>query len=274
MRSGILRPLGIASGLTLLSGAPVLGQAVLSGTIRHDSTGRPLPQAEVLLEGSKRQVTTDASGRYVLAGVAAGTETVLIRLVGYRPVRERVVLSAGDTTWLNAALVPRGAQELEPIEVTASEPKPMGLREGFEERRKMGFGKFLDLETLKQNEHRKLSDLLRSIAGVQLVWWEPCFPAGGGRICYPTALSAAGTRAVADLRNPNARCWMSVYLDGIAVYQSGPGTARLPPDFSKDFQTWELEGVEVYRSSAELPGEFSGANSQCGVIALWSRRAR
>ena len=264
----------LTCGLTQLFSTAGLAQAVLTGIIRHDSTGRPLPQVEVLLEGSQRQTSTDASGRYVLAGVPAGTETVLIRLIGYRPQRQRVVLNVGDTTWLNVELVPRGPQELEPVEVTAVNPVPMGLREGFEERRRMGFGKFIDLETLKKNEHRKISDLLRAIAGVRLIYVEHCL-IPGRQMCYPPALSAAGTRAVADIMAPDKPCWMSVYFDGMPVYQSGPGSrGKVPPDFSKDFNIWELEGVEVYRSSAELPTEFSGATSECGVIALWSRRAQ
>jgi hypothetical protein len=36
--------------------------------------------------------------------------------------------------------------------------------------------------------------------------------------------------------------------------------------------TWELEGVEVYRRATEIPGEFGGSDSECGVVALWTRR--
>jgi hypothetical protein len=34
----------------------------------------------------------------------------------------------------------------------------------------------------------------------------------------------------------------------------------------------DLEGVEVYRRSTEIPGEFAGSDSECGVVALWTRR--
>ncbi len=34
----------------------------------------------------------------------------------------------------------------------------------------------------------------------------------------------------------------------------------------------DLEGVEVYRRATEIPGEFGGSDSECGVVALWTRR--
>ncbi len=34
----------------------------------------------------------------------------------------------------------------------------------------------------------------------------------------------------------------------------------------------DLEGIEVYRRASEIPGEFGGSDSECGVIALWTRR--
>jgi hypothetical protein len=53
--------------------------------------------------------------------------------------------------------------QLAPIEV--GEAPPQGLRgsgfEAFEERRRMGFGRFLDCRTLRRNEHRRLGSLVR-----------------------------------------------------------------------------------------------------------------
>jgi len=63
---------------------------------------------------------------------------------------------------------------------------------------------------------------------------------------------------------------MSVMLDGTWLYVSG-STMKVP-DFSRDINIAELDLVEVYRSAAETPGEFSGASAACGVIVLWSRR--
>jgi hypothetical protein len=32
-----------------------------------------------------------------------------------------------------------------------------------------------------------------------------------------------------------------------------------------------VEAIEVYRSAAEIPAQFNGNNSACGVIVIWTR---
>jgi hypothetical protein len=39
----------------------------------------------------------------------------------------------------------------------------------------------------------------------------------------------------------------------------------------REFALTGLDAVEVYRSAAEVPLEYGGANAGCGVILLWSR---
>lgn len=37
------------------------------------------------------------------------------------------------------------------------------------------------------------------------------------------------------------------------------------------FTPRELEGVEIYRGTAEAPAQYSGLDHHCGVILLWTR---
>jgi Carboxypeptidase regulatory-like domain len=112
----------------------------MSGVVRADSSVKPLPSVDIILVGTARQVVTDQRGRFVQGELSPGPHLALFRLAGYRPVRLRVDLVAGDTVWANAMLVP-AAVELEPITVTGEPKKPRGIGvEAFEERRKLGFG--------------------------------------------------------------------------------------------------------------------------------------
>jgi len=262
----------LVAWVLLLSGAPLAGQA-LTGTVRQDSTGRPLAGVEVLLEGSQRQTSTDATGRYLLGQLPTGNHVVLFRSVGYRPVRIRVSLSVGDTTRADAAMVREGAQQLDPVEVKALPSAPRGIgREAFEERRRMGFGKFIDSTELRRNEQRRVSDLLRGIAGLRMVRFRECDPPGSSR-CGPTEERAASGRGAGTSMIPRSNqdyCWMSVVLDGAVLYRSGGSSP--PPDFSRDFRIANFESIEVYRSSSEVPTEYGGTSAACGVILLWSRR--
>ncbi|MGQ0702662.1 MAG: hypothetical protein ACT4PM_05965, partial [Gemmatimonadales bacterium] len=150
----------------------------------------------------------------------------------------------------------------------------MGLREGFEERRRMGFGKFIDSTVLRANEHRRVVDLLRGISGIRFVLRSPsCAP--GGRTCAPPELWALSGRTA----RVGGECPATIMMDGNTIYESNdhrdPRTGVLlkpPPHWNREFYVSEFEAIEVYRSAAELPIEFSGPSGQCGVIMLWTRR--
>ncbi|MGQ0702663.1 MAG: carboxypeptidase-like regulatory domain-containing protein [Gemmatimonadales bacterium] len=102
---------GVALPLAfLLVHLPALsGQAVLAGTVRQDSGGRPLAGVEVIPEGTNRRTTTDATGRFVLGGLPFGPRAVLFRMVGFRPVRQGVILLRGDTVRVDVTLGQRGS---------------------------------------------------------------------------------------------------------------------------------------------------------------------
>jgi hypothetical protein len=244
-------------------------QGVLAGTVREDSTARPLAGVEVLLEGTDRRILTDAAGRFLLDGIPAGTRVALFRFVGYRAVRLRMQLAAGDTVRNDVTLVRQGVQQLDPLEVTAAPARPRGIgREALEERRRMGFGRFIDSTDLRRMEHRRVSDVLRGIPGLNLVRFSDCPPSQG---CMVEERAASGRGETSMFRGGrDTYCWMTVYLDGAYLYRSG-GIGK-PPDFSRDIRVAALESIEIYRSASEAPPEFSGAVGGCGVIVLWSRR--
>ena len=245
-------------GLTLMMSVPLSGQSVMTGIVRTDSTGAPLPGVEVLLEGTAFKTTTGANGRYLLDGLPPGRRLVLFRMVGHLPVRIQVLLGSTDTTRVNATLIP-SSTVLDPIMVTARRPEGEG-REGFEERRKLGFGKFYDSLVVRKSEHLRLDDLLRRQGSVDFGQLNPNEP----RVAY----------------NPNRRdpmsgklnCPMQVYYNGTKM---GTGGRDVPPDQRFDINLFDLanlESIEVYRSAGQVPAMYSGPTADCGVILLWSRQ--
>ncbi len=247
----------LAGALLQSSGALLAQQGTLSGTVRRDSSGAPLPGIELLVQGSGRQTTTDKAGYFVLTGLPFGPVTLLIRSVGFRPVERGVILLKGDTTRLEITLTAESAQTLPTVttKTRAQPPRGMGIRESFEERRKMGFGKFIDSTVLRRNEHRRMVDLLRGISGIAFVWAPiPDCPFGDFKRC-PRELYARGTRT----GRMSGACFATIIEDGMMIYRSDGGLGY-PPDWSRQFSINEYEAVEVYRSAAELPAEFSGSS--------------
>jgi len=245
-------------GLILLASRSLLSQAVMTGTVREDSTGRPLSGVEVVVEGLDRRAVTDVNGRYSLDRLSPGSYVALFRKIGYRPVREALRIRSGDTAWVNIMLVAT-AVEIAPVEVKAPDnrTKPRIESNGFEERRNMGFGKFIDSTTLRRLQSLGVTDVLRRYTTVTLVHGR------NGEIWAQSARMA---------RLSGERCWMSVFVDGIAIYRSGQGSASRRPDLSRDFPVSDLDAIEVYHSAAETPAEFAGTSAACGTIVLWTRR--
>jgi iron complex outermembrane receptor protein len=65
--------------------------ATISGSIA-DSTGDALPAAVIRIEGTSLRATSDATGAYRIERVPAGTHTVLVSLIGYKPSRRDVTV--------------------------------------------------------------------------------------------------------------------------------------------------------------------------------------
>ena len=232
----------------LLAGlpAPLAAQAVFAGRITSDSTKLPIAGVDVVLEKPATRVQSDAEGRFVVGSVPWGIQTALIRKIGYRPVRLRLIVAGNDSLQVDLALETAGI-ELDPIEVTAST-----VRRGMEDyarRRIAGFGRFFDAKDLEKAEGRRLSDLLVGVSGIRVV--------------------NRGVRSV--LVSSRNNCPMAVWLDGVQI--SG-GSRRVTQDIN-EFPISQLEAIEVYGGSAGTPPELMGTGTgSCGTVVLWTRRGR
>lgn len=245
--------LALIVGFSTLLSAPLAAQAVMSGIVREDSTARPLEGVEVLINGTPHRALTNADGRYRLDDLSAGIYQVIFRAVGHVPVRMDVLLTDGESTRANATLV-RSDVVLDPIVVTGEALGDVGLADrGFEERRRMGLGRFIDPAELRESEHLRVADILRR-HGVTVMPVQK-----QGKVVYlayhPTRRNASG----------QLNCPMVTYLDGVLV---------VIEDLRTDVDISSLAAIEVYRGGAQLPAQFSGAQAQCGVVVLWTRRGQ
>jgi hypothetical protein len=234
----------VAVGVLVGSANAGVAQVVLTGRVVADSTKAPISGVEVVIESTHRQTKTDDDGRFVLPGLPGGIGFVLVRKIGYRPVRLKTLVFGNDTLEVTVQLKP-AVVELEPLEVVATAVPP-GMQE-YAERRLHGMGSYLDTELLRKSEARLLSDLLRQVRGVAIA---------RDRFGHPFAIS-----------NRN-RCPMAIWVDGVRTFT--PGQRQSPTDID-EIPISQLEAVEVYRG-ADTPPELGGLGSSCGTIVLWTRR--
>jgi hypothetical protein len=131
-------PLSAATPPRSNTDAPALRGALaidITGTVTDTATGQPLPAAEVSVSGQTGKVmantTTDPFGRYTIHNVGAGSYTVAVHFIGFRPATRRVTVGATDAAnkRLDFALVP-AISMLEAVQVTASTPVAVDTRSG------------------------------------------------------------------------------------------------------------------------------------------------
>ena len=89
----------------LFIAVPIILQAQTTGTLAGtvlDENGEPIPGATVLVLGTSRGGSTDADGKYLIAGLNAGTfEIKVTSLTSPDPLIETASISVGVTTTLN-----------------------------------------------------------------------------------------------------------------------------------------------------------------------------
>lgn len=224
-------------------GPPQEDPVSVGGQIQDRATGEALEAARVLLrpdegfEAPTRTAVSDADGSFEIPSVEPGPYILEVRHVGYGALHHHLRVPADDDVRLGIELVPEPI-ELSPVVATA--PADISPRMvGFHERKDRGFGRFLSREDIEDRAPFRVSDLFRTMAGVDV---QPSPGGHGGRLLM-------------------RGCEPAVYIDGVRTQEG----ARFIDEY---LSTGELEAVEVYNVS-ETPAQFQ--HGACGAVVLWTR---
>ncbi len=232
----------------LLSPCAASGQRI-AGFVRDAATGEIIASALVQLVKADSTVAattfTDVGGSFSfpIADAPAGGYIYAGRL-GYRTLRVTFRELPLDLTHLTLDLE-RDPVQLAPIAATV--PRSRELEQnGFYNRRKLGFGKFITRDMLEQQLQTatRVDEVLRTVPGILRV----------------DAVDNDAVVYVQGSANFNGPCPALIYLDG---HNEGKVLPRMSPT--------DVEAIEVYRGAAEVPAQYGGANSACGVILIWTR---
>lgn len=224
----------------------ILVAQVIRGNLLDDETGKPIGNGTVTLltrdSVPVTRISTDTAGAFLLSAARPGSYRLGGERLGYITIISvPLTLSARDTLDVEFRLSTR-AVVLEPLVVTSKRRRAGPLADFDERARQRRFGTFITRADIEQRHPYTTTDLLRTIPGLQLI---PRALGGGHHV---------------RIRN----CAPVIYIDGMHVPLLGMTIDDLIPVQS-------LEGIEVYRSPAEAPAEYTVHNSGCGVILLWSR---
>jgi hypothetical protein len=224
-------------------------------------TGDPVEGAEVsdVLTGTK--ALTTKTGTVSLMFLPEGGSLVRIRKIGYDVQTLTVAISPADTTPVTVVLV--HGNTLETVVVKDSAPKYIGsgLRT-FEERMKQGFGHFVTENEFRKDDGKPLANILLShVPGIM----RTNGPHGESYIVSSRKPCTGG--ALRGCRQPD--CYVSVFQDGIKIYDAGMARVQ-PPDFDR-MDGLQFAAAEYYAGGAATPPEFNQTSNGCGTLILWTR---
>ena len=272
--------------MALVCSRRTLGQQKTSSAlvgVVTDTLELPLAQADVSLPALGVWVRTNAKGEFKLSDLPPGTYRILVRRIGYSPVEQPVILGPG-TNRLDPFRLLR-ITTLDTV-VTRSSYRDPGMEE-FAERRALGLGHFVTKADLDQRRGAILSSFLLQTPGVMVVpstgkeWIgskramsTSCrnapsrVPPGGMSDASARCLRSEGLYYVPDEPGAPVICHARVFLDEALMNPGSP----TPPFDLRSVLTTQVEGMEWYAGSTQVPIKYMARNTSCGVLVIRTRR--
>lgn len=104
------------------SPAPDSGQGIVWGLVRDSATARPIRDVVVSVRGTQLQTTTNDSGYYAFRRAPSGVQTIVARIVGYRPAEVTAMVVDSQITRIDVTMRQR-VDRLHDVIVTATGPQ-------------------------------------------------------------------------------------------------------------------------------------------------------
>jgi hypothetical protein len=232
----------------VLVASPVAGQqadargshAIVGAVL--DSARRPVLGAEVSLEANGRTIAvvrSRANGRFEFADVPRRTMLMRVRRLGYHPYSEAVPVAYDEAPTELSVVLRAAVVDVAPVVVEERLDRTHGrLQEFYQHKRASRLGIFLERDQIERRDVSFVSDLLRSVRGVQV-----------------TSHSGVGNRV--RFRG----CRPMIWLNGLRVPDAEVDEVAHPAD---------VEAIEVYLSMTGMPPNFVDHVGRCGAVAIWT----
>ena len=227
-------------------------QATVVGRVTEVGSGRGLPGAYVIVEGTGRSALTDGQGRYVIANVPAGDHEIRVQLLGYADRTRTVTVPAEGSLTVDFELA-TDAIALDALLVTGTA--------GRQERRAQG-ATIANVSVAQVKEVAPVASvgqiLQARVPGVSLTQ-------GSGVSGSGQQIRIRGASSISLSNEP------LIYVDGVRVdtrlleVSAGAVLSAL-----NDINPDEIESIEIVKGPAAAT--LYGADASAGVIQIITKR--
>ena len=225
------------------------GDAVLVGFVR-DSTGQALRDVRVSISGVGGEWRTDSSGKLTAHGISAGEHVVTVTAVGFERERRLAQVAPGDSASL-AVSMSRLMTRLNTV--TIEERRRLNaVRADIDHRKKLGFGYRVDSVGLSR------------LPGVGEAFVLPSVHVKFNGNQWSLYMTRAGAFSIPGKGGAGLKmdCAPTIWIDGFKA------DVALANSLTKD----EIGLIETYTSAAGAPLEYTGSNTNCGIVLIWRKR--
>jgi len=223
------------------------GAGKLRGVVRS-STGQPISNAKLVLWGSGLEATTNSNGQFSMQTLPSGTYTLESRAIGYMPMRSAVDVLESNESVAELAMsvfVPM----VDTLKIKGTRNAVSDPLQGFDQRKKSGFGYFFDSDALNRRNASFMSDVLRGTPGLTVTPGQ----LSGDKV---TMRGSAGP----------GTCVPAIYINGALAYVDDGNLDAI-------VNTQDVVAMEVYSRTGSMPIQFQQANG-CGSIVIWTGRRK
>jgi hypothetical protein len=257
--NAVRRIVRLGAAVALLA-SPLAAQTV-RGRVLDAATGEGVAEAAVKAvdaEGHDQgHSRTAADGSFRIQLRVPQSVRIQAQRTGYRPtLTAELAVAAREAVEVEVRLS-AAALTIEPLRVTArvSPPRRRSLElNGVYDRERDGLGRRVYREDIERQPNMNLAQILSRVTGTVRTIRGP----------YEYIMFSRAS-SIGVLQGGGGRCLPLLFIDGTRVSYGGSA------DINSLVAPNQVEAVELYSSAANIPVQFNGAGSACGVILIWTR---
>jgi len=241
-----------------LSVVPGLGAqtGTVTGRVTDQATGQQLSTAQVSITGTSIGGLSQQDGRFLILNVPAGSYTIMVQRIGYRPVTAEITVVAGETVAQNFTMS-QEALGLDEIIITGT---PGGTQ-----RRAIG-NSVVSMDAASVVEAAQIPNMNAMLQG------------RNPGVMMGSAGGAIGVGADISIRGYGSfsrdRAQPLVYVDGVRVNNEAGAGPQLEGgrggNVLNDFNPADIESIEIIKGPAAAT--LYGTEASAGVIQIITKK--
>lgn len=261
-RASVITACVIVGALSLLA-APVASaqDGTVIGRVTDATSKQGVPNATVQVEGTRLGASTDQNGRFRIVNVPAGDRTLVVRRIGYLPLRRAVTVSPGEQQVAVDIVLTVAATSLDQVIVTGTP--------GNQQRREIGNAvSTIDAaDVVSKSQAPTLSDVLNGrTSGVTVA-------ENTGRLGAGPSIQIRGISSIGLSNSP------LIYIDGVRVDNTtaagphGPGYGEQNSAVAgrlNDISPDDIESIQIIKGPAAAT--IYGTEAANGVVQIITKK--